>query len=91
LQVVGSPPENHALRDHERRFVGMIRLTEWCERNGISYTTAWRLRRDGKFPHPTRKVGRVVFVIEDEEFHGDDKVANCPRCGEKIEVEVFLR
>jgi predicted DNA-binding transcriptional regulator AlpA len=69
----------------------MIRLTEWCEQNGMSYSTAWRLRREGKFPHPTRKVGVAVYVFEDEEFHCDDESATCPHCGKAVEVEVILR
>lgn len=69
----------------------MIRLTEWCEQNGMSYSTAWRLRREGKFPHPTRKVGVAVYVFEDEEFRCDDESATCPHCGKMVEVEVILR
>ena len=67
----------------------MIRLTEWCKHNGISYTTAWRLRRDGKFPHPTRNIGRTVFVVED----GDEQPATlvCPHCHGEISVEVLAR
>jgi len=80
----------------------MIRLTDWCKQNGISYTTAWRLRRDDKFPHPTVKVGRTVFVVEDELSPSDERIwivkdgsvvevdkttpTLCPHCGESVKV-----
>jgi predicted site-specific integrase-resolvase len=69
----------------------MIRLTEWCKQKGISYVTGWRLRRDGKFPFPVKKVGRYLYVVEDEDLHSVEKRSVCPHCGKALEMEVFLR
>jgi predicted site-specific integrase-resolvase len=69
----------------------MIKLSDWCVQNGIAYSTAWRWRRDGKFPHPTTKIGRTVFVTEDSAVHGIHLISSCPHCGEQIEIEVVLR
>jgi excisionase family DNA binding protein len=46
--------------------VDKLTLTEkeFCERVGISRTTAWRMREAGKLPH--RRIGRrVLFTVED--------------------------
>ena len=69
----------------------MIRLTEWCNRHQICYTTAWRWRRDGIFPHPTRKIGKIVFVLEDQDEHGTQLTSTCPKCGESVEIEVAVK
>ena len=69
----------------------MVCQVHISEKNRVSTTTAWRLRRDGKFPFPTRKVGKTLFVCEDEEFHRTDEIPICPHCGKNIEVEVFIR
>ena len=64
-----------------------IRLSEWAEKNSISYDTAWRWKRDGKIPYLVEKIGGIIFVHEDLEKLTCTKL-QCPRCGEILEVEL---
>jgi predicted DNA-binding transcriptional regulator AlpA len=47
---------------------------EFCERVGISRTTAWRQRNAGKLPH-CRIGDKVVYLPR----HVDEFLANCER------------
>ena len=48
--------------------------TEFCERVGISRTTAWRQRNAGKLPH-CRIGDKVVYLPR----HVDEFLTNCER------------
>lgn len=68
----------------------MTRLTEWCETNQISYTTAWRMRKSGTFPHPTFKQGREIYVLTEEESAARTK-HSCPVCGTRLDIEIDIK
>ena len=43
-----------------------MKLSEWAKRNGLTYRTAWKLFKDGKFPVPTQQLQTgTILVAED--------------------------
>jgi hypothetical protein len=46
-----------------------IKLTEWCEKTGIKYLTAWRWFNNNKMPVQTYKtIDGTILVEDDEDF-----------------------
>lgn len=41
-----------------------MKLSEWAKRNGISYKTAWRWVRDGKFPVPYEQTPTGTILVK---------------------------
>jgi len=46
--------------------VGGMRLSEWAQREGIHYTTAWRWWRAGKLPVPARQTATGTILVDVE-------------------------
>lgn len=42
----------------------MLRLTEYARRMGFSRSHAWNLHKQGKLPHPSRKLSERVIVVD---------------------------
>ena len=71
----------------ERRSIMPTRLADWAKKRGISYMTAWRWEKEGKIPYPIERIGRTVFVLDDQHKTTVTEL-HCPKCGEVIEVEL---
>jgi len=41
-----------------------MRLSEWAEREGVHYQTAWKWFRDGKLPVPARQTQTGVILVD---------------------------
>ncbi len=41
-----------------------MKLSEWAEREGVHYQTAWRWFRDGKMPVPTYKAPSGAILVD---------------------------
>lgn len=57
----------------------MKKLSKFCEDNGLSYLTAYRWFKAGKFPYPVIQTDSGTILVDDgeEEMNGsDDKVTN---------------
>lgn len=57
----------------------MKKLSKFCEDNGLSYLTAYRWFKAGKFPYPITQTDSGTILVDDgeEEMNGsDDKVTN---------------
>ena len=44
-----------------------MRLSEWAEREGVHYQTAWRWARDGKLPVPAVRTATGVWLVHEPE------------------------
>ena len=41
-----------------------MKLSDWAKSQGIHYTTAWRMWRSGKLPHPARQLATGTILID---------------------------
>ena len=44
-----------------------MKLSEWAERNGVHYQTAWRWARDGKMPVPVTRTPTGLWLVHEPE------------------------
>ena len=42
-----------------------MKLSEWARRNGVTYKTAWRWIKEGKFPVPYEKTPSGTILVKD--------------------------
>jgi putative resolvase len=49
-----------------------MKLSEWAKRNGISYKTAWRWIKQGKFPVPYEQTPSGTILVRDT--HDEDGI-----------------
>jgi hypothetical protein len=49
-----------------------IKLSEWCERTGVSYNTAWRWVQKGAFPAQTYQTSSGAIMVEDDNIEQTD-------------------
>lgn len=45
--------------------VMQMKLSEWARRNGVTYKTAWRWIKEGKFPVPYEKTPSGTILVKD--------------------------
>lgn len=46
--------------------MSMIKLSEWCDKSGVAYITAYRLFKSGKFPGYAYQTEKGTILVEDE-------------------------
>jgi predicted site-specific integrase-resolvase len=51
-------------------YTGGVKLAEWAQRQGISYTTAWRWTKEDAMPVPWRKTPSGTILVD---APGDEK------------------
>lgn len=49
-----------------------MKLSEWAKRNGISYKTAWRWIKQGRFPVPYEQTPSGTILVRDT--HDEDGI-----------------
>lgn len=40
-----------------------MKLSEWARQKGVTYKTAWRLWKSGKFPEPTEQLATGTIIV----------------------------
>ena len=42
-----------------------MKLSDWARKQGVSYLTAWRWFKSGKFPVPARQLPSGTILVEE--------------------------
>jgi putative resolvase len=42
-----------------------VRLSQWAQREGVHYQTAWKWFRDGTLPVPARQTATGTILVDD--------------------------